>query len=107
MVDGPVPKRLLVRAIGPALSAFGVAGALRDPRLRSFHEDRLVGDNDTWIAGDSSVERIANDVGAFALPYQSKDAALIITLPPGNYPAQITGIDGSAAIALLESPILP
>jgi hypothetical protein len=41
-------------------------------------------------------------VGAFALEASSKDAALVVTLPPGNYTAQVTGADNTTGIALVE-----
>ena len=41
-------------------------------------------------------------VGAFALAADSKDSALIVTLPPGGYTAQVSGVGGTTGIALVE-----
>ena len=43
-----------------------------------------------------------NNVGAFGLNVGSKDSALLVTLQPGNYTAQITGVSGSTGLALVE-----
>ncbi|HEX9782956.1 MAG TPA: MBG domain-containing protein, partial [Opitutaceae bacterium] len=53
VTSGNAPRRLLIRAVGPALGQFGVAGAMTDPTLRIFTSDRFeVASNDDWdIAG--------------------------------------------------------
>jgi hypothetical protein len=40
--------------------------------------------------------------GAFPLPLASKDAALLVTLQPGAYTAQVSGIGGTTGVALVE-----
>lgn len=106
-VNGAIPRRLLIRAVGPTLSSFNVTGAMADPRLRIFHGDALVAQNDNW-AGGSALATAASTVGAFALPASSRDAALIIDLPPGTYTAQVDGgPSGDTGIVLLEAYVLP
>ena len=46
-------------------------------------------------------------VGAFDLPATSKDAALIVTLPPGSYTAQISGVNNTTGLAIVEVYDLP
>jgi len=46
-------------------------------------------------------------VGAFALPVGSKDAALVITLPPGNYTVIVSGVAGASGVALAEVYAVP
>jgi hypothetical protein len=41
-------------------------------------------------------------VGAFALPATAKDAALLVTLPPGNYTVQASGTADTTGVALVE-----
>jgi hypothetical protein len=41
-------------------------------------------------------------VGAFSLDAGSKDAALLLTLAPGVYSAQVTGVNGATGVALVE-----
>ncbi|MCX6956571.1 MAG: hypothetical protein NTV51_30945, partial [Verrucomicrobia bacterium] len=103
---------VLVRGIGPGLTAFGVGGALTDPRLRVYRNNELVGENDNWSAGTAettaAVAQAARDTGAFTLTSGSKDAAVILTLAPGNYTAQVAGADGTATgVALVEIYELP
>lgn len=95
------PKTVLVRAIGPGLAAFGVAGTLADPTLTIFDaKNTAVATNDNWNAADAAQ---FTTVGAFPLPAGSRDAVVVATLQPGSYTAQISGI-GSATtgVALLE-----
>ena len=111
VVTGNAPKRVLIRGIGPALAAFGVSGVLVDPRLRVYQDNQLIGDNDNWsaVATDATaVALAARATGAFTLGNASKDAALILTLAPGAYTAQVASSDGiSSGAALVEIYELP
>jgi hypothetical protein len=104
VISGLQPRRVLVRAVGPSLSAFGVGGALADPVLTLFRGERALATNDDWEISRSPavVAATAQRVGAFALPPGSLDAALLITLSPGPYTAVITSADGSTGVALIE-----
>ncbi len=106
VVQGEKPKTILVRAVGPGLAAFGVAGALANPRLRLFNGEQLLRENDDWGDGDTAtrtqITQAAASVGAFGLPAGSRDATLLITLPPGTYSAQVSGADGGTGVALVE-----
>jgi hypothetical protein len=106
IVTGNAPKKMLIRAIGPGLTAFGVAGALADPRLGIFNSATRIAENDNWSAASAeaaATAQAARDTGAFALANGSKDAALILTLAPGAYTAQVSGADGtSTGVALIE-----
>ncbi len=73
---------LLVRGVGPGLTAFGVVGPVADPRLMVFDPLGVgVASNDDWDAGP--VRQTAIDVGAFALSGGSKDAATLVSLATG------------------------
>ncbi len=103
-VAGHGALRVLVRASGPALAPFGLAGLMPDPRLDLFAGDRRIDGNDDW----SAATRAAQDsVGAFAFPAGSKDAVLIATLSPGSYTAQVTPGGGTPGVALVEVYELP
>ena len=108
---GSAPKRLLVRGVGPGLAAFGVSGVLADPRLRVFRQAELLGENDNWstVPAEAAVTAgAARDAGAFALPPGSRDAAVILTLAPGAYTAQVTAAEGiGTGTALIELYELP
>jgi hypothetical protein len=105
VVSGRVPKRVLVRGIGPGLAAFGVAGPLTDPRLQLFRQDgTLLASNDDWDSGGNAatVNAAIAQTGAFALAPVSKDAALVINLPPGGYTVHVSGNGPTPGVALVE-----
>ena len=103
---GTSPKTLLIRAIGPALAQFGVAGFLADPVLEIYRDAQLIADNDNW-PGTSDLQNSAAAVGAFFLPINSTDAAVILTLPAGPYTAQVRGANDTTGVALIEVYELP
>lgn len=102
VISGDAPMRVLVRAIGPALTSLGVNGALSDPQLDVYQGSTLVQHNDNW-SGSSELTTAFTKTGAFALPDPaSKDAAMIVTLQPGAYTAIVSGVAGADGIALAE-----
>lgn len=106
-ITGNGPKNLLIRAIGPALTQFGVTGALADPQLAIFNAAGAeVNRNDDW-GGGAALANTFTSVGAFGLPAASKDAALSVTLQPGSYTAQVSGVNATTGVALAEIYELP
>jgi hypothetical protein len=100
-------KRLLVRAVGPALSSFGVnrTSLLADPQLTVFDSaGRNVGANNDWGTAANQTAQLAlrQSVGAFALPKNSKDAETVVVLDPGAYTVQVSGADGGSGVVLVE-----
>lgn len=109
VVNGNVPKKLLIRAIGPTLGVFGVDGTLGDPILdvRPLGSENIVATNDNW-RGTPALKAAFGSVGAFALADDnSRDAAIVIELPPGAYTATITGNNNNTGVALVEVYELP
>jgi len=104
VVGGTVPKRVLVRGVGPALTVFGVNGALADPRLEVYREGSVIGRNDNWEDGAAggSIAAASISVGAFALAAGSRDAAILLNLFPGAYTAQVSGAGDQTGTALVE-----
>jgi uncharacterized protein (DUF1800 family) len=100
-VIGPgANKQVLIRAIGPTLGAFGVPGSLADPILTVFDgSGKVVATNDNWQATDAAT---FTSVGAFSLPANSKDSALVTTLAPGLYSAQVAGANNTSGTVLVE-----
>ncbi|HEX4665309.1 MAG TPA: hypothetical protein VH207_01815 [Chthoniobacterales bacterium] len=91
-------ETVLVRALGPSLSEFGLAG-LSDPRLDLYDsEGNLLASNDNWQ--DSQ----AAEIEATGLaPSDPREAAILITLARGTYTAVLSPIEGIAhGIALAE-----
>jgi hypothetical protein len=105
VLAGSGARSLLVRAVGPGLSPFGVAGTLSDPQLTVYDSARRVlATNDDWIA---SLVPIMTQAGAFPLPAASRDSALVVSLPAGAYTFMVSGANNSSGIALLEVYELP
>jgi hypothetical protein len=102
VVTGTEPKKVLVRAVGPGLSEFGVEGTIADPKIEILRDGKRVAENDNW-SGDVDVSDAAVQVGAFALKDpNSKDAALILVAEPGAYSAVVTGVAGASGAVMLE-----
>lgn len=103
-IKGETGRRVLVRGVGPALTAFGVADALDRPVLKVYQGDQLIAQNDGWENTASPTELSATSAaaGAFALPVGGKDAALAVTLAPGSYTAVVSGANGLGGTALVE-----
>jgi hypothetical protein len=106
-IAGEKPKTVLIRAIGPTLSAFGVTGVLADPKLDLFNSaQRQTDQNDNW-GGSAALAAAFASVGAFQLPGESRDAALLATLQPGSYTAQVSGVNNTTGVALVEIYDIP
>jgi hypothetical protein len=103
VVSGNAPKKILIRGIGPSLASYGISNLLANPLLKLFQGNTMIASNDDWGSGDAStIATVSSQIGAFALPTNSKDSALLITLLPGLYTAQLSGADGGTGIGLLE-----
>ncbi len=110
VIHGTTAKTVLIRANGPALTELGLSsGLLANPKLQLFNSatNALIAENDDW-GGDPHVAASASSVGGFpVLDGGSTDAAMLITLPPGNYTAEVSGADGGTGIALVEVYEIP
>lgn len=98
-LTGNTSKTVLIRAVGPTLGSFGVPGVLSDPKVEVFSGQTKVDENDNW---PSALASTFTSVGAFGLTAGSKDAALLLTLPPGGYTVQVSGVGGASGEALIE-----
>jgi beta-glucanase (GH16 family) len=104
VVGGSSPKTVLVRASGPALAAspFNVPGTLPDPLLQIYSGSAVIASNHGW-AGGAPIAAAATEVGAFAWSDPaSNDAALLLTLAPGAYTANVSGSSGDTGVSLVE-----
>jgi hypothetical protein len=99
IVLGSAPATVVVRAIGPELTAGGVAGALQDPTLE-LHDGQgsLVAFNDNWK--ESQQTQIA---ATGVPPTDDRESAIVTTVPPGNYTAVVRGVNGTTGVALVEA----
>ena len=105
-VTGTKPKTVLIRATGPSLAPYGVSDVLPDPLLKLYDgTSTLRRQNRGWssdAAAAAAIRSAATSTGAFAWPDGSNDSALLVTLPPGLYSAQVSGASGDTGVALLE-----
>jgi hypothetical protein len=102
--------QVLVRGVGPSLSQFALTGVLAQPVLTLFDAaGKPLAANTAWgtNASPSDVSAAAAAAGAFALPAGSADSALLATLPPGNYTAQVSGLNNTTGTALIEVYSVP
>ena len=108
VISGTTSKKVLIRGVGPTLAGFGLPGALTDPVLRLIRSvdgaDSVIRENDNWEAGNDPalVVDASSRVGAFPLASGTKDAVLLINLPPGQYSAVLDGVGGASGVALIE-----
>jgi hypothetical protein len=104
VIGGETSKTVLIRASGPALASFGISGVLPDPQLR------LAGSSPGTIqlasgpwGGDPQISAAAARAGAFGWGSSaSLDSAILVTLPPGAYTAEVSGLSGDTGVALVE-----
>ncbi|MEY2556640.1 MAG: hypothetical protein QOE34_65, partial [Verrucomicrobiota bacterium] len=90
--------RVLVRAVGPSLTAFGVPGALADPTLELRDGNGLkVAENDDWKNPQQA------EIQATTLaPTNDLESAVLTTLPAGNYTAIVRGFNNTTGVGLVE-----
>jgi uncharacterized delta-60 repeat protein len=119
VVSGSAPKQVLVRGVGPALAGYGVTAFMADPVLNLYDVNgTLIAQNDNWgtpvtvtpaqpAANAAALILAASQAGGFAFGSGSADAAVLVTLPPGSYSAQVksvTGITGTSLVEIYELP---
>ena len=101
IVTGTVPKKVIIRGIGPALGDLGVAGALADPVLElhttNGGADVTLATNNNWR--DSQQTEIQN---TGIPPSKDLEAAIVRTLDPGSYTAILRGNNNGTGVGLIE-----
>jgi large repetitive protein len=105
VITGNSPRSVLIRAAGPALEAYKVAGFLADPVLLLYQGDKTIYQNDDWEKTPipQMIIDATQQAGAFPFPSGSKDAAMVMGLMPGLYTTHVTTKDGAApGVALVE-----
>jgi Carboxypeptidase regulatory-like domain len=98
IVGGYKPQRVVVRAIGPSLSQFGVSDALADPFLE-LHDAQgtIIMSNNDWQ--DTQKQEL---IDTTIPPSNTKESALVTNLTPGNYTAVVSGVGGTTGVGLAE-----
>ena len=102
IVGGDEPARIMVRAIGPSLGAFGIVGVLPDPLLELYNSDgSLIYQNDNWRS-DQAQQIIDSTIP----PSNDNESAIIATLAPGAYTAIVRDANSAEGVALVEFYVL-
>ncbi len=100
------PTRVIIRAIGPSLTQFGVPDALANPQLELHDASSLIGRNDDWqttqIFGIITSDQMAEIQNSQLAPTNPAESAIIATLPPGSYTAIVRGVNNTTGNALVE-----
>ena len=101
IIAGTDPKLVVIRAKGPSLTDFGVAGALADPVLEVHDSNQvIIATNDDWMDNSDADQAMLVDHGL--APTNVLESAIIKTLNPGLYTAVVSGNHGGTGVALIE-----
>ncbi len=98
IIRGDAPVTILVRAQGPSLGGFGVAGALADTTLEVFRGSASIASNDDW----KSTQQAAIAATGFA-PANDLESAAMLTLQPGAYTVIVRGKGGATGVGIVET----
>ena len=107
IVQGTLPKRLIVRAIGPELTQYGVPNVLANPTLELHNgTGALIASNNNWtttiIDGIITANQVHDIQTSGYAPGNGFESAIIGNLPPGNYTAIVRGVNNTIGVALVE-----
>jgi hypothetical protein len=107
IVEGTGPKRVIIRAIGPELTQYGIANALANPTLELHNAaGALIGSNDNWqttiIGGIITSNQVSDIQNSGHVPTDASESAIIADLAPGNYTAIVRGVNNTPGVALVE-----
>jgi hypothetical protein len=96
------PLELLIRGLGPSLTAYGVSGTLQDPLLELHSANgAILAANDNWRTSANASQIAATGIP----PSDDREAAILYFVPPGTeggYTAIVRGANGATGVALVE-----
>ena len=108
LIAGPsngTSLKVLVRALGPTLTDFGVPGALANPTLDLVNSSgTVIRSNDNWK--DDAQQRAQIEAAGLA-PSHDSEAALVETVAPGAYTAVVRGSARATGVGLVEAYHIP
>jgi len=99
IISGTLPKKVVIRALGPSLVAAGLTNALSNPTLTLYGSGgTAIAWNDHWRNSPD-----ASSIASLGLaPSSDSESAIMMTLAPGAYTTKVEGINGGVGIALVE-----
>src|SRR4029453_6070805 len=100
-------KRVIVRAIGPSLTHYGVPNVLADPTLE-LHDSAgaFIASDENWLhtknGGIITSDQVREIMATRLAPRGPTESAILADLPAGNYTAIVRGVNNTTGIALVE-----
>jgi hypothetical protein len=108
VIRGAQPVTVLLRGIGPTLgTSFNLTGVLAQPEIDLYNSAGVKIQSNTGWAGSATLSAAFTSVGAFSLPSGSADAAMIATLPADSYTLQLSGVNDTTGLGMVEVYVLP
>src|SRR4029077_14762496 len=105
IIQGAQPKRVIIRAIGPELTQYGVPNALANPTLELYDgTGALIASNNNWvttiIGGIITAHQVADIRASGYAPTDPFESAIVADLPAGNYTAIVRGVNNMTGVGL-------
>ena len=95
-----VTDRIVIRGLGPSLSAFGISNPLQNPTLELRNQSgTLLKSNDDWADDPTQFTEI---VAAGLPPPDPKESAMAVSLPAGPYTAILAGLNDGEGVGTVE-----
>jgi hypothetical protein len=102
-IGGTTAKTVLIRANGPALLAQNITGVMPDPQLAVYNgAESVVASNAGWGGSPALASIFATVYAQSFTDPNSKDSAIVLTLPPGGYTAVVTSVSNAAGNVMIE-----
>jgi hypothetical protein len=99
IITGTESKTVVLRALGPSLSGFGLSGVLNDPVLSLYNSSNtLIATNDNWQSDPHNADIQKNGLA----PPNLRESATFQTLAPGAYTVIVSGKNSAQGIGLVE-----
>jgi hypothetical protein len=107
MIEGTEPKRVIIRALGPELTQYGVPDALANPTLEVYDRTgALIASNNNWVStiiGGIITSNQVHEIQASGYaPGNPFESAIIADLPAGNYTTVVRGVNNLTGVSLVE-----
>ena len=104
ITTGTAPKKLLIRALGPSLSNFGIPSPLLDPTLELHAANgSLIASNDNWKINDDAHQSQQAVVQATGLaPGDERESVLMAELAPAQFTVVVRGKNNTPGVATVE-----
>jgi M6 family metalloprotease-like protein len=99
-ITGGAYKPVVIRGVGPSLAAYGVPGALANPKLEIYSGQTKIAENDNWGTLGASDKGVLTTLSL--TPAHSMESAVVLTLAPGPYTAILRGVNNGTGVGLVE-----